>query len=58
MATNWEELLFLGEENFEELPDKAVERFTEHVLAAAYRYVPVEKRFVKKTTHPWLNDRC
>ena len=56
--TNWEELLFLGEEPFEDLADEAVKRFTDHLLEVTRRHVTVERRVVEKSTHPWLNDRC
>ena len=56
--TSWDELLFLGDEDFEDLADEATQRFTTHVLTVARKHVPVQVRKVKKSTHPWLNDRC
>ena len=28
------------------------------MLAVARKHVPVRTRFVKKSTHPWLNEAC
>ena len=56
--TNWDNLLFLGEEAFDDLAEEAVRRFTTHVLEVARKHVPVHLRNVKKSTHPWLNQTC
>ena len=38
--------------------DVLTERFTEYVLSAARSYIPVRMQKLKKSTHPWLNERC
>ena len=56
--TNWDQVLFVGEEPFEDLPNAAVQRFTDLVLNTARKHVPVTTRVAQKQTHPWLNERC
>ena len=56
--TNWDELLFLGDEPFEELPSEATARFTEYLLDTVRKFVSVKTCIHKKSTHSWLNERC
>ena len=57
-TADWEALPFLGDEPFEEFSHSATERFTEHLLETTRKYVPVTTKYLKKATHPWLNDKC
>ena len=58
-AVDWDQVLFEGEnEATPELADEAVERFTNFVLTSARKHVPSKTCSVRKSTHPWLNDRC
>ena len=38
--------------------DDAASAFTNFVLQAARRFIPVKALPLKKNTHPWLTDRC
>ena len=50
-GTNWDFL--------DNLDANAAQRsLTDHLLTTARKYVPVEKRLLTKSSHPWLNERC
>ena len=36
----------------------AQDQLTAYILQTARRYIPVETNTLKKSTHPWMNDRC
>lgn len=61
--TNWNQVLF-GTENLagrtltEEQVDTAATKLTRHVLDTARKHIPVRRRTVFKSTHPWLDEHC
>jgi hypothetical protein len=57
-STDWETLLYIGDEAFQELPGEATARFTDFLVTTARKYVPVETKYLQKATHPWLNNKC
>ena len=38
--------------------DLAQEELTAKILATARKYIPVSTEPIKKSTHPWMNERC
>ena len=38
--------------------DSAVASFTDHLFHIAQAHIPYRKCSMRKSTHPWLNDRC
>ena len=59
-ATNWNGVLFQGgtQETTEEAVDSVAENLTNYLLETARKHVPVKRSTVKKSTHPWMDDRC
>ena len=41
-----------------ESTDKAQEELIEKVLSLARKFIPVSTEPIRKSTHPWLNERC
>ena len=60
---DWKELnAYFAKVNWETVltgtADDAASAFTDFVLQAARRFIPVETLPLKKSTHPWLTDSC
>ena len=62
-GTDWNQVLFrcstLAGKKWEEKDvDCAAARLTQHVLEVARKHIPVKRRVVQKSTHPWLDAHC
>ena len=61
-TTDWNQVLFAEGDAAgpftAEHADKAAERLTDHLLSTLRRFVPLEKKQVKKSTHPWMDKNC
>ena len=60
--TNWNTVLFerdtvAGTFTSKEV-DQATARFTEHLLHTLRKHVPVQKKTLSKSTHPWIDEHC